>query len=657
MPDELTTFRSSTIRMGDRAVPLLAIFAFLGCVLAYGCALWGPLFFDDVHNLLENTGVQIGGGTFDEWRIAALSSDAGALHRPVAMLSFALNHALAGSFSAFSLKATNLALHLAVAALVYCLARALLDAPALRGRLQVPGQRRLVAMLAASLWLLHPLHVSTVLYAVQRMAQLSALFTVAGLLLFSRYRLRWALSGAGPGELAAAFLWLLVCATLATLSKENGALLPWLVAVVEVTLFRGVWRGRSRDGLVTVGWLALSLPLLLVVVVSVVAPDVLTGRYGSREFTLHERLLTQGRVLWQYVSWLAVPNILDMGIFHDDIPTSRSLWSPVTTALALFAWAVVLVFALLRHRKYPLLAFALLFYLVGQSMESTIFPLELVFEHRNYLPSVGLALLAAAGIVQGVTRVKSLRLRAIVGGILGILTVLLAIRAHTWSDELTLSRFDVINHPESARTNFFYANTLFKRFERSRDLGLSQDEQRALAVTSHRYFERMHRLDERDFAALVMLYQLETVHFPGLAQKNDWLGVMAEVAGKRRLKSSDLTALGALFGFARSPAGVPERARVGAILDDLVERYPWNMTLLAAKFRYYYDGNDLEREALLASLERAAKLYPDRRQAAAYLAQFHGSDDLGSTYEAIREWMRRDQLRRELPLIRQVFEH
>jgi protein O-mannosyl-transferase len=657
MPDESTTFRSRNIRIGDRAVPLLAIFALLACLLAYGSALHGPLFFDDVPNLLENASAQITGGAFDAWRIAALSSDAGALHRPVAMLSFALNHALSGSFSAFSLKATNLAIHLAVAALVFWLARALLDAPALRGSLQGPGRRRLVAMLAAAIWLLHPIHVSTVLYAVQRMAQLSALFTLAGLLLFTRYRLRWAESGAGPGELAAACLWLLLCATLAILSKENGALLPWLAAVVEVTLFRGQWRGQSRGRLLAFGWLALALPLLLVALVSVNAPEVLTARYGSREFTLEERLLTQARVLWQYVSWLAVPNIMDMGIFHDDIPTSRSLWSPITTALSLLAWVAVLVFTLLCHRKYPLCAFAVLFYLVAQSMESTIFPLELVFEHRNYLPSVGLAVLAAAGIVQGVTRVKRLRLRAVAGGILGILLVLTAIRAYTWRDELTLSRFDVINHPESARTNFFYANALFKRFAQSGELGLSQDEQRALAVTSHRYFERMHRLDEEDFAALVMLYQLETVHFPGLAAKHDWLRVMAEASRTRRLKSSDQTALGALLEFSRSPAGAPERARVGEMLDDLVARHPWNMTLLAHQFRYYHDGTDREREALLASLERAERMNPGSQQVSAYLAQFHGSDDLATTYEAIREWMRKDRLRRELPLIRQAFEN
>ncbi len=123
------------------------------------------------------------------------------------------------------------------------------------------------------------------------------------------------------------------------------------------------------------------------------------------------------------------------------------------------------------------------------------------------------------------------------------------------------------------------------------------------------------------------------------------------------MKSSDQTALGALFGFARSAAGAPERARVGAILDDLVERHPWNMTLLAHKFRYYYDGTDMEREALLASLERAERMSPDSQQASAYLAQFHGSGDLASTYEAIREWMRKDRLRRELPLIRQAFEN
>jgi len=645
-----------TRRPGSGSIFVLACVVLLVCLLVYGVALNGPLFFDDVPNLLDNDLLQIDGKALDDWRVAVLSSDAGPFHRPVAMLTFTMNHVVVGAFSAFSLKATNLAIHLLLGALLYFFALALLQTPALRAHRLGIYQCRLVAMLAASIWLLHPIHVSTVLYAVQRMAQLSALFTVAGLLVYTRYRLRWADSGAGPGEVLAASIWLALFGVFAVLSKENGALLPWLIAVVEVTLFRGAWRGEEDGRLLRLGWFALLLPLLLVAIVVIFSPDALSGRFGGREFTLEERLLTQARVLWQYLAWLLVPNILDMGFFQDDIPLSRGMLSPFTTLLALVAWAVVLGACLLWHKRYPLLAFAFLFYLVAHSMESTVLPLEMVFEHRNYLPSVGFAVLAAVGIIRCVARFKRLRLRTVVSGVLGILVVLLAVRTNVWRDEMTLARFEVVNHPQSPRANFFYANVLFKRLEQAQELGLDEDEMRALAVTSRDYFARMHSINPRDFAALVMLYQLDTLYFPGLAAKNDWLGAMEELAKTRRLQASDRTALRALVGFSTTSSGEPDRARVAKLLNYFIERNPQRMDLLADKFRLLTDAENVDREALLASLQHAAQLNPDSRQAVAYLAQYHGTDDLASTYEAIREWLRRDRLRREIAVIREIFD-
>jgi hypothetical protein len=178
----------------------LAALVLLACLLAYGVALNGPLFFDDEPNLLANQQVQIDGATFDDWRVAALSAESGLLYRPVAMLTFAMNHAVVGAFTPFSLKATNVAIHLVVGALLYLFALAVLQTPALRAHRLSTYQLKVVALLAASIWLLHPIHVSTVLYAVQRMAQLSTLFTLAGLLVFTRYRLHWAQRGATHGR-------------------------------------------------------------------------------------------------------------------------------------------------------------------------------------------------------------------------------------------------------------------------------------------------------------------------------------------------------------------------------------------------------------------------------------------------------------------------
>lgn len=642
---------------GRRALYVLAVLVPVACLVAYGQALHGPLFFDDVHNLLSNDLVQIRGSAFDDWRVAAISSDAGILYRPIAMLSFAANYVAAGEFSALGLKATNLAIHLGVGAVVYLFALALLRAPALRAQQLDTRQRQLVAAIAAAIWLLHPIHVSTVLYAVQRMAQLSALFTLAGLLVFTRYRLRWAETGAAPGEVVAAGMWLLLLSLFATLSKENGALLPWLITVLEVTLFQGLWRGRSSRGLKRLGWFALVLPLLLVILIFVVNPDFFSGRFGGREFTLQERLFTQSRLLWQYLSWLALPNILSMGFFHDDIALSRSVWSPMTTGLSLIAWVVVLGTALMAYKRYPLLAFAVLFYLVAHSMESTVLPLELVFEHRNYLPSVGVAVLAAVGIARIALHLQALRGCAVLAAIVGVLFLLLMLRTQAWQNELSLARFNVVNHPQSARANFFYGNALFKRLQQAGNLGLNEDEKQALAVASRGYFERMHTLDEDNFAPLVMLYQLDTLYFPALAAENDWLAKLETSADVRRLQSSDRTALKALAEFATTPAAATGRARVGDLLHGVVARYPGKMPLLAAQYRFLVAGGYDSRAGVQAALERAAEVNAHSPAAAAYLAQFHGTDNLPLTYEAIRQWLQRDQRRREIAAIRRIFDN
>jgi hypothetical protein len=349
-----------------------------------------------------------------------------------------------------------------------------------------------------------------------------------------------------------------------------------------------------------------------------------------------------------------------MGFFHDDIPVSRGLWSPVTTALSLLAWACVMGAALWWRRKSPLLLFAMLFYLVAHSVESSILPLELVFEHRNYLPSVGVAILAAFAMLQFFMRFNQQRLWIALCAMLGILATLLFVRTHAWSDEMTLARFNVVNHPNSARANFFYANALFKRFELSRELDLPEDEQRALAVTSRRYFERMYALDDQAFAALVMLYQLDVLYFPGLAEKNDWLGVMERVIASQRLTSSDITALGALAKISSTPLGESGRAQVEKLLDDLIERYPSRIALLAFRIQMRsIDGSieGVEAKRWLAMVERAVQMNPGSREPLPYLVHLHGNADLASTYEAILEWIRRDPLRRDLRHLRRILGH
>jgi hypothetical protein len=632
---------------------LFAVAAILACVAAYLPALQGPFLFDDIPNLLENRLLRVDWRVFDDWRVAIISNNAGLFHRPVAMATFAMNYVAAGDFSPLAFKGTNLAIHLSIGILVYFLCRALLQAPALAAA--GPGNRHVVALVAAALWLLHPLHVSTVLYVVQRMAQLSSLFTVVGLLVYCRYRLRWAASGASTGELIAAALWLALITVLATLAKENGALLPWLIAVVEVVLFRGAWDGRRSAPLARLAWVAVLLPVLLLALVLLFAPEVITGRYGGREFTLEERVLTQARLLWRYLGWILLPNIASTGFFHDDIPLSRGLFAPLTTLLSLVAWGALTALAIALRRRYPLLLFALFFYLVGHAMESTVLPLEMVFEHRNYLPAMGVCLLAAVALFQIGGRMRRLRPRVFVLVAFVVLSAQLMLRAQAWTDELSLARFNVINHPDSPRANFYYGNTLFERFARAGEQGLDEEEKKSLAVAARAHFLRMHNLAPGDFPALVMLYQLDTLNFPALAEENDWLGKMEELARVKRLHASDRTALASLVAFSATEAGREDFPRVLSMLEHLVSRYPRRVDLLALHYKVLVAQPGADRRALRAYLERAVGNNPDNRLLYGYMVQYHGAEDMAATYETVRAWMRLDTRRRELAVLRRMF--
>ena len=635
-----------------RGVAVVAALVCLVGLVAYLPGLSGPLLFDDRPALTANELVQISGESIDQWRAAALSSNSGHLRRPVAMLSFAANHAIAGEFSSLQLKATNLAIHLCIGVVLYAFFLAVVKAMKLAPS---PAVCRLLALTGAAIWFLHPLNVSTVLYAVQRMAQLSTFFVVCGLLVYMTYRQRWSQRGAPAGEIIAAGLWLLLLTALATLSKENGVLLPWLLLVLEVCIFRGRWAGRDVPPLRAAGWVLLVLPLALALAMLSFIPDLFATGYARRDFTLDERLMTQARLLWRYLGWIIVPNILDMGFQHDDIPISSSLLAPVSTLISLLGWLAALGLAILLRSKYPLLLLCLLFFLVGHSIESSVIPLEMVYEHRNYLPSMMVCLAVASIIVIPVTRTSQVNAWYPILGVLVFLSLLLFMRAQTWSDELTLAETNAMRHPGSSRSNYFYADALLQRYRHGEALGLSYEEQADALLLSRHFFERMHDTNPRDLASLVMLFYLDSYYFPDLKQQVDWLLPIEELVLHKKLQATDWNALELLFTLAGSDAELLEESRVRELLDSLTARYPRSVKV--KRYRYQYlsaVGADIDQ--LRPILHEARERSPGQGwMYRALMVQEARAQDKAGIYEAARLWLQHDRLRLNLQVMKPLF--
>ncbi|MGL1834652.1 hypothetical protein ACKVEX_13735, partial [Rhodocyclaceae bacterium SMB388] len=193
--------------------------------LVYRPGLAGTFLFDDWSNLrlLGDFG-QI--DNLESLKLYLLSGFAGPTGRPVAMLSFLLD-ARDWPADPRPFKQTNVLIHLLNGLVLFALLRLLARALG-----KPPATAAWAAMFAAAIWLLHPLWISTTLYAVQRMTQLSALFMLLGMAFYVQTRLRHG-PVANARLIAQSAAALGICGMLAVFSKENGALLAPLLLITD----------------------------------------------------------------------------------------------------------------------------------------------------------------------------------------------------------------------------------------------------------------------------------------------------------------------------------------------------------------------------------------------------------------------------------------
>ena len=312
-----------------------------------------------------------------------------------------------------------------------------------------------MALWVAAAWLLSPLFVSTVLYVIQRMAQLATLFSLLGLLSYVIGRQQMAhRSRVGVALILAS---LMVCWPLATFSKENGAILPLLLFVTEVFWFRFQGTRKEIAFLRILFATTVGVPAVVVLATLIVSPDILLRGYISRDFTPVQRVLTEARVLIDYVRVLILPQGAGMGVYHDDFPLSHSLLSPPATAWSVAFWTALVIGAItFRKRKFAVAFYGLMFFLAAQFIESSFLPLEIYFEHRNYLPAVGIYV-AFVVVMVTIAEATSRRIGLAILGFLAALPLLFAAatyqRVRAWQSWDTILLTSAEAHPASVRAH------------------------------------------------------------------------------------------------------------------------------------------------------------------------------------------------------------
>ena len=370
---------------------IIALLAFVA--LVYYPGLSGSFIFDDTSNIVENSSVQMETPDWASVKEAATAYGNRFPHRPVSTISLAFDHWLWDG-EAYGFKLTNLALHLVTTLLILLLARQLFQ---LASPAASKGDSFWPAAAIAAIWAIHPLQVSTVLYVVQRMEMLAALFIVLSLLAFiaARVRLEAGQAGGWGFMLLAGFFTLF-----GVFSKETGILAPFFMLALEALVFRfSTALPRSarilKSGFSVIVLVALSVYLFWLV------PEYLFGEhFVKREFTWDERLLTQLRVLPMYIAWILFPATDHYLFYYDHFAHSEGLLSPVTTLLGGGFLVGLLAAAWISRQRAPLVALGIVWFFISHALTSNLFSLELVFEHRNYFAIYTVLLAVAAGLLK-----------------------------------------------------------------------------------------------------------------------------------------------------------------------------------------------------------------------------------------------------------------
>ena len=314
------------------------------------------------------------------------SGFSGPLGRPISLFTFALQYASWPDNPA-AFKLVNIGLHLVNGVLVFVLGHLLAGLV-----IKEEKQRSWLTVLATTLWLLHPMQVSTTLYVVQRMTEVSALFTLLGIIAYLRLRLR-IVPGDGRNRMLLIMSMLVPgCTLLSMLAKENGILLPLYLLIIEGTLLAKSYRGKH---LIIWQCIFLSGPLLVLVVYLAWGFGDVYRSYGSMDYSMGQKLLTETAVLTEYIKNILIPHPAVFGLYHDDFPVSQGVFNPSSTFISLAILFGLMTIAILKRKTLPVISFAIYWFLGGHVLESSYLNLELYFEHRNYLPSFGLLFLLA----------------------------------------------------------------------------------------------------------------------------------------------------------------------------------------------------------------------------------------------------------------------
>ena len=297
----------------------------------YWNGLDSAFILDDIVNL-SNIGQYQYLGKWNDFLIFLLNGDSGPTGRPISLASFYLNDNVWAGAEPFDFKYTNLLLHLLNGILIFFF---IIQITRL-SKLEVHFQTWLPPLIT-SLWLVAPLHTTTVLYVIQRMTELVTLFTIISLIIY--LFLRDKIIQQQYKNIYLYLIFFILNFILAVFSKENGILIAIYILILEYTIINNHEKNKILKKIHLIfGW----IPLLLIFLFLLKAGFL---DNHSRSYSTIERLMTESRILWDYLFQIIIPKSSYISLLHDDFTVSSNIFSPLTTFFSISGIMALLISA------------------------------------------------------------------------------------------------------------------------------------------------------------------------------------------------------------------------------------------------------------------------------------------------------------------------
>ncbi|KPA17081.1 conserved hypothetical protein, membrane [Candidatus Magnetomorum sp. HK-1] len=409
----------------------------ISVLCVYGHTLNAPFYLDDYPSIVDNLIIhQL--NIKNIWIYAPF--------RCVTYISFALNY-FVHQLDFFGYHLVNIFIHFFVGCGIYYFISVLIRIPKINASISKEIQDWL-PFLSALIFVIHPLHTQAVTYIVQRLSSLAALFYIFSIAFYIHARL-------GHNSYFKKYILFsnaMLFAVLALFTKENTVTLMLIIPCIELAFYQKSTSSR----LMIMGSILITISAFWMLYASIrninpfslIDLNVFT-RLGT-DILRTTYFFTQLKIIWIYIRLFFVP----IGLHLDyDISPAIADWS---FFLAFICHILVIACAFYMRRTKPIIFLSVLFYYISHLIESSIFPIkDLCFEHRAYLPDIGLSLLCSYIIMDIIVKCHKIVFRYT---LIGMLTVLLLVsglmtwhRNHVWNNPISLWRDCSVYSPHKTR--------------------------------------------------------------------------------------------------------------------------------------------------------------------------------------------------------------